>query len=55
MQTAQDKQLLEVLCEGAQEGKDRIPQDRDLQHADAAEAVGERPGKPATETTRSRR
>ena len=32
-----------------EEGEDRIPQDRDLQHAHAAEAVGERAGKPAAE------
>src|SRR6478672_10183373 len=42
MQAAQDEQLLEVLREAAQEGEDRIPQYRDLQHAHAAEAVCER-------------
>ena len=46
---AQDEQLLEILSKAAQEGEDRIPQDRDLQHAHAAEAVGERAGKPAAE------
>jgi hypothetical protein len=49
VQAAQDEKLLEVLREGAQEREDRIPQDRDLQHADAAEAVRERAGKPAAE------
>src|SRR6266481_1729355 len=49
VQAAQDEQLLEVLREAAQEGEDRIPQDRDLQHAQAAEAVRERAGKPAAE------
>ena len=49
VQAAQDEQLGEILGKGAQEGEDRIPQDRDLQHAHAAEAVGERAGKPAAE------
>jgi hypothetical protein len=40
MQSAQDEQLLETLCEGTKEGEDRIPQDRNLQHAHAAETVG---------------
>jgi hypothetical protein len=39
--------LGEVLREGAQEGEHRVPQDRYLQHAHAAEAVRERAGKPA--------
>jgi hypothetical protein len=47
MQPAQDEQLLEILREAAQEGENRIPQDRDLQHAHTAEAVGKRAGKPA--------
>ena len=49
VQAAQDEQLLEVLREAAQESEDRIPQDRDLQHAHSAEAVRERAGKPAAE------
>jgi hypothetical protein len=39
MQAAQDEQLLKVLRETEKEGEDRISQDRDLQHAHAAEAV----------------
>ena len=49
VQAAQDEQLLEVLREAAQESEDRIPQDRDLQHAHSAKAVRERAGKPAAE------
>jgi hypothetical protein len=46
VQGTQDEQLLEILSEGAQEGEDRIPQDRNLKYTHAAIAVRERAGKP---------
>src|SRR6516164_3832372 len=46
VQSPQGKQLLEILGEGAEEGEDGVPQDRDLQHAYAAEPVSERAREP---------
>jgi len=49
VQRAQHEQLLEILRKGAQKREERIPEDRDLQHADATETVGERAAKPAAQ------
>ncbi len=49
VQAAQDEQLGEILRKPAQKRKNRVPQDRYLEHTHPPEAIGERPGKPAAE------
>jgi hypothetical protein len=46
VQRAQYEELLKILGEGAEKGKYRILQNRDLQHAHPTETVGQGAGKP---------
>jgi hypothetical protein len=54
-QRAADDQLREVLRKRAKQAEDREPQDRDLQRANAADAVGQIAGEPSAESREQQR
>ena len=49
LQRAEGEQRVEVVGEAAEEGEERVPQDGDLQHPDAAIAIRQRAGEPTAE------